>query len=730
MIRMNRIRNEKVLIMTDRQFKEIITEYKTALKAYPYKSDMEEFDGEPVVRSSMARTNNLPQPVRIASVMEDIFKVMPARVKPYDLFVGQKGGPGCHCLESEALARGSAEFPYNIPDYAMLMEKGADSMIDDINTRLEMLDEAVPEHMERVWFLTSVKIVLKALIDLAKRYSDEAGRQAGSCADPVRKAQLLEIQSRCLRIPAKPAESFADAIQAMWFIYSAAQTESSSACCVGQIDRYLYPYYKADMDSGAMDRNTAKLYLCHLWGKVYEKNYGTAADQMQTCSIGGTKADGASAVNELSWLAMETAYEMGNVGLQIAIRWSGAVEKDFVKAAIRLMKDNRIMPQLFNDDIYIPGIVKFGVSREDAVKYALFGCHEPVIAGLGYMRPSSYPGYLNAYSWVESALSVKTLRKPNLHIEKTGDYPKTKDEFMARFFNAMREAVRNAVIAMNYGDKVKRELMPRPFMSAFMHDCIENESDITAGGARYNMTGFQVCGFANAVDALLAVSALVFDDRMISMDDYIGAMEVNFEGKEDIRQMILKKAPKYGTDSDEADTLAAHIANEFCDETEKYTNERGGRFTPGFWSFITSISMGQRTGPGADGRLGGTHMSHDLDPYPGRAVKGATAVANTLTRLPQYRMVNGACTLIEFDSTTLKDDESFDKLYGYFNTYMEKGGLNVQMSHVSLEKLKAALKDPSEHEDLVVRVSGYSDFFTNCSPETQKFIYEREKHRF
>jgi formate C-acetyltransferase len=567
------------------------------------------------------------------------------------------------------------------------------------------------------------------MTSLAERYAAEAERQASSCADPARKSELEGIAARCRRVPSKPARGFADALQSLWFLYVVLQTESTSACCVGTLDRTLLPYYRADLAAGRIDREEAKLWICHLFAKAYEKNYGDPNDQVQNCTLGGVLADGTSAVNELSWLILEAAHAMGNVGLQVSIRWSRAVEPAFVRAALGLMRDGRFMPQLFNDDLYVPGIESYGVAHEDAVRYALFGCHEPVIAGMSHMRPASYPGYLSAYDWVEDALGLASRRRPALHLERVGPPPEDRAEFERRIFEWMRAAVRAAVIDMNRGDRVKAALMPRPAMSLFMRDCLERETEITAGGARYNMTGFQVCGLANAVDAALAVGTLVFGRGEIPMEEYLAAMVDGFAGHEDLRLRILRTTPKYGADSDEADALAARLAEAFIEETKKYRNARGGPFTPGFWSFVSAISIGSRTAAGADGRPAGKPIAHDLDPHPGRATKGATAVANAMTRLPQDRMVNGACSLIELDSGCFKDEESFEKVYRYFTTYMSSGGLNVQMSHVSAEKLEAAQRDPEAFADLVMRVSGYSEFFTRCSPELQEYIVSREKHR-
>jgi pyruvate-formate lyase len=265
-------------------------------------------------------------------------------------------------------------------------------------------------------------------------------------------------------------------------------------------------------------------------------------------------------------------------------------------------------------------------------------------------------------------------------------------------------------------------------MSAFFKDCIENCQDVIGGGARYNMTGFQGCGLATAIDSFLAVKELIFEKQRIEISELTSAMIANFVGSESVRQMLLTEPSKYGRDDDTADIWAKRMVEAFYDEIALYTNARGGRFSPGLWSFTTSVGMGESAGASADGRLAGQALSHSMDPSSGQATVGPTAAIRSVLKLDHQRLTNGGAFLLEFMPSFVNDANARDKIQSLCETYLSEGGIEMQVSCSSLDELLAARKDPEKHRDLVVRVAGYSDYFVRLEPLIQDYIIQREKH--
>jgi formate C-acetyltransferase len=565
------------------------------------------------------------------------------------------------------------------------------------------------------------------MIAWAERYAAEAEKLASQTTEPQRRAELLQIAERCRRVPAEPPRSFAEALQSVWFLYVALYLETLAASCLGRLDQYLLPYYTKDLESGALTRLEAKELLCCLWVKLYENVLGVLGNHAQTITLGGLLPDRSSGVNDLSFLCIEVAEAMGNVGAQIALRWFDGTDPALTARVFDLMDRRAVMPQIFNDHTYIAALERLGVPFKDASQFALFGCHEPVISGMGYQRPASWPGYVSFYDWLERALGLESFGSPP-KLRVVAGPPSSAGDLWDRWVGAMRQGVRKAVIRANFGDKVKRELLPRPLMSAFLRDCIEKGADMTQGGARYNMTGFQGCALATAVDSFLAVKELVFERKTVAMSDLVDALLADFQGKDALREMLWNQASKYGTDGEEADVWAQRMVEAFCDEIESHRNLRGGRFAPGLWSFVQNVHFGYRTAASPDGRRAGQPISHSMDPVSGQAVKGPTAVLKSAAKLAQKRLSNGGSLLLEFSSAAIADKHSRSMAQALCETYLRMGGIEMQLSCSSVDELLEARKHPERYRDLVVRVAGYSDFFVRLSPDLQNYIIEREKH--
>jgi formate C-acetyltransferase len=687
--------------------------------------DAEMTDGRgALARAAMTATDHLPQALRIAAVSEAVFTGVPVIIHPHELLVGCRGANGYPEID-DACARGSAEYPYLIADFETLLAEGLLGVITRAEVRLTELDEADPDQMAGVYFLQAAIRSCRAVLAWAERYAVEAERLAE--IEPDRCAELLDIAARCRRVPARPAANFPDAVQSVWFLYVALYLETLAASCLGRLDQYLYPCYQRGLDDGTLTRDDAKEWLCCLWAKLFENTLGHNGHHAQTVTLGGLRPDGADGVNELSFLIIDVAETMGNVGAQIAVRWHRDQDPALLDRAVLLAARGAIMPQFFNDHTYLAALTDLGVPAEDARRFALFGCHEPTIAGMGYQRPASWPGYVSFYDWFEAALGLRSHGVPPV-LDQVAPPPASIDELWARWQAAMADGVRRAVIVANYGDKMKRELLPRPLMSAFLRDCIANAADLTAGGARYNMTGFQGCALANAVDSFLAVQERVFETGALDMVTLIAALQADFAGYEEVRGLLRGRAHSYGRDDAAADALAARMVTAFCDEVACHRNARGGPFTPGMWSFLMNMAMGNRTAASPDGRRAGEPISHSLDPISGQATAGPTAVIRSVLGLPHHRFSNGASLLLEFTADTLTDQADRDKARALVETYLRLGGIELQFSAASRARLLAARAHPEQHADLVVRVAGYSDFFVRLDPAIQDYIIEREKH--
>ncbi|MEM5770590.1 MAG: pyruvate formate lyase family protein, partial [Bacillota bacterium] len=259
-------------------------------------------------------------------------------------------------------------------------------------------------------------------------------------------------------------------------------------------------------------------------------------------------------------------------------------------------------------------------------------------------------------------------------------------------------------------------------------DCITKGKSLQQGGAHYNFTGPQGVGVANVGDALAALKKVVYEDGTINRDTLAGALSKNWEGYENLRQVMLNQAPKFGNDDDYADELARLAARIYCEEVEKYTNPRGGQFQAGLYPVSANVPFGAAVGALPDGRLAGTPLADGVSPVSGRDVNGPTAAAKSVAKLDHEIASNGTLFNQKFLPSALRGETGHGNLASLVRTYFSLGGMHVQFNVISKEILREAQQNPEQYRGLVVRVAGYSAFFTSLDKSLQEDIITRTEH--
>jgi len=295
------------------------------------------------------------------------------------------------------------------------------------------------------------------------------------------------------------------------------------------------------------------------------------------------------------------------------------------------------------------------------------------------------------------------------------------DEVWNAYGEQIAYFVRQVTRGMEALDHAIADMVPSPFASSMIQGSLEKGMDVTRGGALYNSTGVQFMGFANTADGLFAVKKAVFEDGKVSMADLTRWLAEDWMDAEDMRNYFLCKIPKFGNDNDEVDEMAARVVVQYADELAKYKNFRGGAYWPGIFSVGFHVAMGAFTGATPDGRFAGDVLGNGLTPTTGNAIEGATAVMNSVTKLPLVRLYNGANLNMRFEGSKVEPGMLTDLVRGYF----ANGGFQVQFNMVTSEEMREAQEHPAAHRDLVVRVSGYSAQFIDLSDIAQDEIIDR-----
>jgi formate C-acetyltransferase len=393
-----------------------------------------------------------------------------------------------------------------------------------------------------------------------------------------------------------------------------------------------------------------------------------------------------------------------------------------VAEAIRLGNG---MPQITNDEVFVTALTNIGVSLEDAREYVPVGCVEsaPVNA---WGRCNG--GYTNLTKIVELALNNGKCRITGKQVgPETGDPRNFSrfDDVIESYRGQLRHTIQTLATWDNLIDRTHAELMPTPFTSVLVGDCVEKGRDVTEGGARYNWTGPLGVGIANAGDSLMAVKRAVFEDRSITMKDLLDALDSDFEGREDLRQILIHKVPKYGNDIPEVDLLVKLATDLYFDALAEFETYRGGPFVGSLLPVASYVAFGLTTGATPDGRKAKERLADGISPSTGMDVNGPTAVFKSVCRIDHRRCPNGVIFNQKISPTVISTPAGMKKFVELIRTYVKMGGGHIQFNIVSADTLRDAQRNPEKHRGLVVRVAGYSAFFHEIHRDVQDSIIAR-----
>lgn len=643
------------------------------------------------------------------------------------------------------------------------------------------------DYQQKSRFLEAVMISCDAAVTYAKRYAKLALEEAGKCADPVRKRELLQIAQNCANVPEKGAAGFYEACQSFWFVQQLLQIESSGhSISPGRFDQYMYPYYKKDIDSGRITKESAQELMDCIWVKLNDLNkcrdavsaQGFAGYSLfQNLIAGGQNEDGVDVTNDLSFMSIRASMHVFLPQPSLSVRVWNQTPHEFLIEAAKLTRTGIGLPAYYNDEVIIPALVSRGLTLQDARDYNIIGCVEPQKSGKteGWHDAA----FFNMCRPLELVFGNGMDKGVQLG-PQTGrvEDMKTFEEFYNAYKIQMDYAIKLLVNADNSIDIAHAERCPLPFLSSMVDDCMEKGKTVQEGGAVYNFTGPQGFGVANMADSLYAVKKLVYDEKKVTMKELKEVLAVNY-GKglceEDVAFMtaevagsmkeagqsvgerevseilkavigasqtpeikkngdrilkLIEEVPKFGNDIPEVDAFARDVAYTYTKPLQNYKNPRGGIFQAGLYPVSANVPLGAQTGATPDGRLAYTPVADGVSPSAGKDVNGPTAAANSVSRLDHYIASNGTLFNQKFHPSALSGRRGLENFVGLIRSFFDQKGSHMQFNVVSRETLQDAQEHPEQYKHLVVRVAGYSALFTTLSRSLQDDIIRRTEQGF
>ena len=625
------------------------------------------------------------------------------------------------------------------PDYQdVLFKKGFGGILREAEAHIAALDPTDPKDLEKKDFYESVLLTSKGIIRYANRYAEAADKMAATEKDPGRAAELRQIAANCRRVPENPPESFYEAIQFLWFVQvGGILSENPLSLNPGRFDQYMDPYYEADLQKNAITPDFAQELIDALWLKYSEwvwtisantADYFAGYNQFQNLTVGGKTREGRDGTNPVTFMALKATEEVKSHQPGLSVRVHADCPKEFLDGVTHLVSKGTGFPAIHSDSVGYQMLINAGYEPDDARDWNNCGCVVPHYRKTGEWTAAVNMNFGSALEYaLNEGRSLMTGEKMGLDEKPAGtfaSYEEVEDAFYRQFDNLCRHAIILTVEAQ----RLHVEMVPRPFLSSCIEHCMESGTDLSKGGAKYNIgpviTGI---GLAVAANSLAAVKKLVFEDKVCDMATLAKALQADWAGYEDLREQA-KAAPKYGNDDDYVDSIAQKLANHFYHEIHQYKDIFGSPFLTAFMGISNYIPMGRVLGATPDGRKGGEPSSEGVSPFVGTDTSTPLAAMRSTAKLNQEVHSGGTLLNLRLNPELVATKRGQANLGAMVQTLFSLGAFHVQFNCISSDTLRDAQAHPENYKDLLVRVAGYSTQFVNLSKSMQDAIIARTEH--
>ena len=634
-----------------------------------------------------------------------------------------------------------------VHDYEIVLKKGFTGIKKEAMEKLAALDPDSPiDNTEKRPFLQSVLLVSDAIILWAERHAELAEQLAKKTANPKRKTELEQIAAIARRVPAHPAENFREAVQSQWFVQMFSRIEQKTGTIIsnGRMDQYLYPYYKQDKEAGILtDEQAQELFECECvamsqFVDLYLSETGGAINEgyahWEAVTVGGQTIDGQDATNDLTYLLLKSKREFPLNYPDLAARVHTRSPRRYLYEVAETIKEGSGFPKLINDEEVVPLLLSKGALFDEAFDYSVSGCSECRMPNRDtYTSPCAY---INFAAALEMTLYNGKMLKYGDKVSglQTGELSefKTFDELLNAFLKQQTYFLRHAFIQQYEVIRLRALHFATPLGSSLHKLCRDSFTDLhqpkIPGGI--DLGYFEYIGYATVVDSLAAIKKNVFEEKRFSLSELKIALEANYEGYEAIRQFQIN-APSYGNNDAYADEIARLLDLKALEFTAKYSKELGVRLDLRYVPFTSHVPFGKVVSATPNGRKAFTPLSDGSSPSQGADMNGPTAVllSNFATKNRNHNQRASRLLNIKLSPACVKGDAGTEKLVQFIEGWRDLKLWHVQFNVLNQETLRKARENPEQYRNLLVRIAGYSAYFTELTKDLQDDIIARTNHK-
>lgn len=545
------------------------------------------------------------------------------------------------------------------------------------------------------------------------------------------------MAENCRVVPEFAPKTFHQGVQLVWFTHLAFMLEGNGHNhCLGRFDQYMYPLYQADLARGVSEDfmsdlvNELKLKVSEL--KIYRP--AMEAQSYAGCPLwmhmflGGQLQNGKDACNGLTDLVLHSIIEMPTKEPAMSFRYHNNINRSTLRLALECIRKGNSHPAFFNDNICIPNLLSMGYSVKEAREYCVCGCVENMVPGI--TDENANVGFFNPYKILEITLNngVDPVSKKQIGLQ-TGDVRTftSMDQLTGAFRAQLHYFAQAWLNVFARVVSCHAYLLPTLTASCFTQGCIDKGKYLQQGAAPHSFSVCAVTSPANVADSLAAIDVCVFRDKYMTMSELMDLLACDFEGHENMRQLLLNRAPKYGNNDPIVDDYARELADWLSDELQYngLDDGHGARYTIVVSTQSYNVTLGEQIGAMPDGRHAFTPQADNASPMSGRDTNGPTAALSSVAHSDLFMYQTGALVNQRFDPALLKGEKGLDILESILRGYFEQYGEHVQINVVDTETLRAAQENPKDYQNILVRVAGYSAYFVELERKIQDDIISR-----
>ena len=600
-------------------------------------------------------------------------------------------------------------------DFRVVVEKGTLYLKNRIEAKLT--ETLSSKCTESIAFWKAELMCIEALELWHNRYLEE-----------LRRLGRDDIVSYFENVPMKPASSFKEAVQSLYFTFAFVRL-CGNWPGLGRIDEFLYPYYKKDFEQGAITYEEAREFLANMWVCGCEWAFGYDLDSFtpgsgdaqhyQNVVLAGIDKDGAPVTNPITYMILDIVSELSISDFPISVRLNKKTPEKLHRKVAEVIKKGGGIVACYNEEVIIEALIRFGYSQEEARSFANDGCWETIIPGktcfsympfdiLAFLQDVIFNGI--DYNSFESLYS---------------DFEKRMEDV---FFNYKKERVSCYPI-----------IAPATLMSVFVDDCSLEGLCYHNLGPKYTVQAIHVGGISDCGDSLATLKEFVFDNKEYSYKEYINILKSNWENMIDLRIKALNY-PKYGNDGPGDDMVlrvfnsfvkvnekikAMDISGNICNDINDLGNFKGVLFPSGISTFGRELEWSKNREATASGHLKGEVLAGNMSPSPNCDIDGPTAMLKSYSKLDFVKLPNCGPLDMKLHSSSLKGEKGIKAIMSLNKALVELGGCFLQINVVDRETLLDAREHPEKYQNLSVRVSGWNARFATLDKEWQDMIINR-----